>query len=184
MTTESKSGVCKFCGSPYHRGWQCRENPKNRAKLVQSKKTPSVSPRTSKRRTKPKTLNRPQLIKKYDALFSKYVRKKAEMENNLFCYTCGRRLTYDTAVVMHYQSRRYISTRFSEDNVKVGCRKCNTPDKDQPSVLEKFGEKLGAETVAHLQEQKQIRIDTPTLEANYKELQCKYSLLLENSEQE
>lgn len=188
MVTESKTGVCRFCGSPYHRGWQCRENPKNIIKVTVPKpikKSPSVSLKTSKRRVKhrPKNL-RPKLIKDYDALFSKYLRKKAELTGGLFCFTCGKRLTYETAVVMHFINRRFVSVRFDEDNVHVGCRKCNTPDINQPKVLERYAELLGEETVDRLNAKRRERISTDQLRSDYEELKWKFALLSQQADQQ
>lgn len=90
-------------------------------------------------------------------------------------------MTYDTAVVMHFISRRFISVRFDEDNVHIGCRKCNTPDIDQPKVLARYAELLGEETVKRLNNQKQQRISTIELEANYDSLRQAYNLLLKES---
>lgn len=173
---------CKYCGSPYHRGWQCRENPKNIAKIQtpkQVKKSSNLSPQTSKKRIKhrPKNL-RPKLIREYDSLFSKYLRLKAQKNNNLFCFTCGKRLTYKTAVVMHFISRRFVSVRFDENNVHVGCRKCNTPDKDQPVVLQRYAELLGEDIVEELNRKKSQKISTDLLKQNYEHLKQDYNLLL------
>lgn len=183
MTTESKNQACKFCGSPWHRGWQCRDNPKNIQRMEKARSMPKQSPelslRTSKRRSKSQGGSvRPKLIKKYDELFSKYLRLKAQKNGNLYCYTCGRRLSYDTAVVMHFYSRRYVSIRFDEDNVHIGCRKCNTPDKDQSAVLQRYAELLGMEIVERLTAKKNSRISTPELELEYNRCKESYSLLL------
>lgn len=187
MTTESSRGVCKYCGSPWHRGWQCKENPKNIVRISKpispKPKSSPVSCKGSKRRSKTQTkTSRSNLIKRYDTLFSKYLRLKAQQNNALFCYTCGKRLTYETAVVMHYISRRFVSTRFDEDNVHIGCRKCNTPDIDQPKVLERYAQLLGEETVKRLNDKKQQRISTVELEAEYEALRQQYNLLLKESD--
>lgn len=180
--SEQKTGICRFCGSPYHRGWQCKENPKVAAKLATPKpikKTLSVSPRTSKKRRKTSAKqSRAKLIRDYDALFSKYLRKKAELTNNLYCFTCGKKLTYNTAVVMHFIGRRFVSVRFDEDNVHIGCRKCNTPDINQPEVLRHYASLLGQDVVERLNNKKYDRISTPELQANYEQLKEKYKSLL------
>lgn len=186
LVSEAKLGCCKICGSKFHRAWQCRENPKNQQKIQLSMTKPKSSPASCKRstrRVKHRTkTTRPQLIKNYDALFSKYLRKKAELNRQLFCFTCGKRLTYDTAVVMHFISRRYISIRFDEDNVHIGCRKCNTPDKDQPMVLAKYASLLGQDVVEHLNEKKMEKISTVQLQANYEQLKKRYNDLLSSRE--
>ena len=165
-----KDTSCKFCGSEMHRGWQCPERPT---------KPRSMSPeRQARVKKKP---SRATLIKKYDELFSKYIRLKAQVEHNLYCYTCGKRLTYDTAVAMHFINRRYVSVRFNTDNVKVGCFKCNTPDKDQPLVLARYAELLGEETVAELEMKKHQRLSTPELEEQYENCKRLYATLQELS---
>lgn len=180
--SEAATKQCRFCGSPFHRGWQCKENPKVIAKLEArrtTKNTFQLSPRTSKQRRKATVRqSRTKLIKKYDILFSQYIRKKAELERNLFCFTCGKKLTYDTAVAMHFINRRFVSTRFDEDNVHIGCLKCNTPDKDQPDVLRRYATLLGQDVVERLNAQKYNRISTPELQANYEQLKEKYKSLL------
>lgn len=178
MTTETKTGKCKFCGSPYHRGWQCKDNPKVIARLAAAKQksyTASLSPRTAKKSVKRGNGQvRSKLIRDYDNLFSKYLRKKAELEGSLFCFTCGKRLTYDNAVVMHFIGRRFIGVRFDEDNVHVGCRKCNTPDINQPEVLRRYASLLGQDVVEELNRKKNMKISTPELQANYDHLKEKY----------
>ena len=189
MVSESKLGCCKYCGDKFHRGWQCRLNPKNIAKMNQPtppiRKSSNLSPKRSKRRVSRKTdHSRSKLIKNYDTLFSKYLRLKAQLNNGLFCFVCGKRLTYEEAVVMHFIGRRFISVRFDEDNVHIGCRKCNCPDIDQPKVLKRYAELLGEETVAELNLRKSRKISTPELEENYKALRDKYNNLLSLQEEQ
>lgn len=190
MVSESKSGVCRFCGSPYHRGWQCYKNPKIKARLEE--KSYITSPRKSaKTDSKPKSYiasrpkrksyirkspksDRRKLIHRFDDVFSQYIRRKAELEGNLYCFVCGRKLTYETAVAMHFIGRRAVSVRFNEDNCKVGCRECNAINKEQPEVLRKYAELLGEETVKRLNELKSRKISTPELKSEYE----KYCSLL------
>lgn len=183
MVSEAKLGACRYCLSPYHRGWQCRLNPKNIAKMNQpakpKPKSSNLSLKQSKRRVKPKAdHSRAKLIKKYDTLFSRYCRLKAQLNNGLFCFVCGKRLTYDEAVMMHFIGRRFISVRFDEDNVHIGCRKCNCPDRDQPAVLRRYAELLGEEVVAELNRKKVRKVPTPELEEGYESLKEKYNDLL------
>lgn len=182
LVSEAKLGCCKFCGSKFHRGWQCRENPKlkNKTSIHSSKSVPASSRESTGRvKHKPKS-TRSKLIKDYDALFSRYLRTQAELNGQLFCFTCGRRLTYSSAIVMHYISRRYIAVRFNEDNVHIGCIECNTPDKNQPAVLAKYASLLGPSTVARLDKLKTQKVSTVQLQADYEALKAKYKALLPN----
>ncbi len=175
MVSERKSGVCRFCGSPYHRGWQCKENPKVQKRLEKKKSytisKQKITPRKAAKH-RPKS-DRRKLIHKFDEVFSQYIRKKAELNGNLYCFVCGKKLTYDTAVAMHFIGRRAVSVRFDEDNCKVGCRECNAINKDQPEVLRKYENLLGEETVKRLQAKKSVKISTKDLEDLYSEYKRK-----------
>lgn len=174
--SERKDGCCKFCKSPYHRGWQCKLNPKIQDKIAKRQTKPPKAVNKPKTK-KSSSSDRKKLVHKFDELFSKYIRKKAELEGRLYCFTCGKRLTYDTAVAMHFIGRRVVSTRFDEDNVKVGCRECNAININQPKVLEKYSELLGEDVVKRLNEQKTRKISTIELENLYKSYLLKYKKL-------
>ena len=157
MVTESKLGACKYCGSPYHRGWQCIHNPKRKKTLQKVTRSPQrhstkkdiMSP-ISKKKVKQTSSgeSKKSLIKKADRVFSLYLRKKAK--KNPYCFICHKPLKYEQMVCLHFISRRFLSVRWNEDNVHVGCIKCNTPDIDQPEVLRKYASILGEDTVNHL----------------------------------
>lgn len=85
---------------------------------------------------------------------------------------------------MHFISRRFISVRFDEDNVHIGCRKCNTPDSDQPMVLKHYAELLGEDTVAELNHKKNQKVSTDQLRQDYERLRKCYDLLLKTPEEQ
>ncbi len=174
MASESKTGKCRYCGSRYHRGWQCRQNPKVVARLNKPKVHKPVTHKPRKEiKHRPKS-DRRKLIHKFDEVFSQYIRRKAESEGRLYCFVCGKKLTYETAVAMHFIGRRAISVRFNENNCKVGCRSCNAINRDQPEVLQRYAELLGADVVERLNELKRTKMTTKELEAEYE----KYRSLL------
>lgn len=58
--------------------------------------------------------------------FSKYIRKRAADDQDLIkCFTCGKYCHYKNSDAGHFQSRRYESTKFDENNVHPQCKHCN-----------------------------------------------------------
>jgi GTPase SAR1 family protein len=74
---------------------------------------------------KPKIINKKQLIKKADTVFSKYIRTKYEINGLVPCYTCGKKLEYAKSQCGHFESRSFHSIRFDENNARVQCYGCN-----------------------------------------------------------
>lgn len=72
-------------------------------------------------------LSRSKIVKKLDAEFSRYIRLKyADHNGYVKCYTCQRvRHFKDSMQCGHFMSRRFYSTRFSEDNCRPQCYGCN-----------------------------------------------------------
>lgn len=67
-----------------------------------------------------------KLRDKLDAIFSKYIRiKHADCNGYCRCYTCGAIVPWTKIQCGHYMSRRFLSTRFMEQNVRPQCMKCN-----------------------------------------------------------
>lgn len=61
-----------------------------------------------------------------DAVFSRYIRLKySDKDGNCRCISCGRVLPWREIQNGHYMSRRYMSTRFAEDNCRPQCVACN-----------------------------------------------------------
>ena len=68
----------------------------------------------------------PKMRAKLDKIFSLYVRlKNADNSGNVECFTCGITKHYKKIQAGHFQSRRYMNTRWSEVNVQPQCVKCN-----------------------------------------------------------
>lgn len=71
-------------------------------------------------------LSKPKLRDKLDAVFSKYIRLKySDAKGYCRCISCGKILPWKEIQNGHYMSRRYMSTRFSEDNCRPQCVACN-----------------------------------------------------------
>ena len=70
-----------------------------------------------------------KLKKELDTIFSVYIRLRESNEYGYCqCFTCGKVGHYKTGGMQngHFQSRKHLSTRFSEDgNCEVQCVSCN-----------------------------------------------------------
>lgn len=74
----------------------------------------------------PRKPSRKTLIKKLDALFSQYVRKKNADKNDMCtCVTCKQKIHYKEIQAGHFMSRKHYSTRWDIDNVHPQCVACN-----------------------------------------------------------
>jgi len=74
----------------------------------------------------PRKPSRKTIVKKLDAIFSKYVRlKDADFKGNCICVTCGRSYYWKEIQAGHFISRKHYSTRWDERNVKPQCYSCN-----------------------------------------------------------
>lgn len=72
--------------------------------------------------------NRKKLIIKLDKVFSKYIRLR-DSSNGIFkCCSCGQLKPYSSADAGHFINRRWMSTRWREDNVHAQCSSCNRFD--------------------------------------------------------
>lgn len=68
----------------------------------------------------------PKLKKELDRIFSIYIRlRHADTQGNCKCFTCGKVAHYKRMQNGHFQSRRFLPTRFNEQNCQVQCVKCN-----------------------------------------------------------
>lgn len=67
-----------------------------------------------------------QLEKKLDTVFSQYIRlKHSDAKGYCRCISCGHVHHWKKIQNGHYMSRRYKSTRWSEDNCRPQCVGCN-----------------------------------------------------------
>ena len=73
----------------------------------------------------PKKPTRKSLIKKLDAVFSIYIRRKNAINDIAQCITCGKKDHWKKLQNGHFMSRKHYATRWDEDNVEVQCSACN-----------------------------------------------------------
>ena len=69
-----------------------------------------------------------KLKKELDKWFSLYIRLRDATDEGLCqCFTCGKVAHYKTGSMQcgHFQSRKYHSTRWNEQNCQVQCVGCN-----------------------------------------------------------
>lgn len=88
----------------------------------------------------------PSLIKKLDAVYSRYIRQKdAGFGGQVSCFTCGSRKHWSEQQCGHYVSRSVKSLRFYEKNTHVQCVGCNifkhgAPDEYALALQLKYGD--------------------------------------------
>ena len=71
-------------------------------------------------------MSKPKLIKELDVWFSRYIRLKySDNRGYCRCISCGKVYFWKEIQNGHYMSRRYMSTRFSEDNCRPQGVECN-----------------------------------------------------------
>ena len=66
-----------------------------------------------------------KLKKELDKWFSLYIRLRESTEGLCQCFTCGKVDHYKRMQNGHFQSRRFLPTRFDEENCQVQCPACN-----------------------------------------------------------
>jgi len=77
-------------------------------------------PRTAKKPTRSK------LVKKLDVVFSQYIRlSNADKNGYCTCVTCSKKFHWKEIQAGHFMSRKHFSIRWSEENVKPQCKRCN-----------------------------------------------------------
>lgn len=86
------------------------------------------------------------LVKKIDKVFSLYIRKR-DCKNGVFvCCSCGQMKLEQQADAGHFINRKWMSTRWREDNVHAQCRSCNRFNEGNASgyalfMIAKYGNK-------------------------------------------
>lgn len=87
-------------------------------------------------------MSRSKEIKKLDAVFSKYIRRKyADSRGMVECFTCRQKKKVEAMHAGHFMSRAAYSTRWLHDeengltNVQPQCPKCNLFDQNQNYVF-------------------------------------------------
>ena len=71
-------------------------------------------------------MSKPKLIKELEVWFGRYIRLKySDSRGYCRCISCGKVYFWKEIQNGHYMSRRYMSTRFSEDNCRPQGVECN-----------------------------------------------------------
>ena len=73
----------------------------------------------------PRKASRKTIVKKLDAIFSIYIRRRYAKNDIAECVTCGKQDHWKNLQAGHFMSRKHYSTRWDEDNVEVQCMGCN-----------------------------------------------------------
>ena len=74
----------------------------------------------------PRKPTRKGLVKKLDTIFSQYIRmRNANANGYVECVTCGKQDHWKSMDCGHFMSRKFMSTRWHEDNCQVQCKSCN-----------------------------------------------------------
>jgi len=66
-----------------------------------------------------------KLKKELDKWFSLYIRLRHAIDCVSECYTCNKKDHYKRMDAGHFQSRKFLATRWCEENVQVQCKRCN-----------------------------------------------------------
>ena len=93
----------------------------------------------------PRKTSRKTLVKKLDAVFSEYIRRKYADKNGIVsCYTCGKKKFWkgDWMQNWHFISRKSRILRWRESNCRPQCYSCNVMRYGESYI---FGVKLNEE---------------------------------------
>jgi|TARA_R110002012_G_scaffold69432_2_gene179796 hypothetical protein len=127
----------------------------------------------------PKKPKRSTVVKKLDAIFSQYIRKRNSDNGKAVCFTCGKVDDWQNLQCGHFQSRRHYSTRWDDLNCQVQCAKCNIFSYGEQYKFGVFlNAKFGRATASklHVKAQKQVKFQTYELQDMIK----KYQELVDN----
>jgi len=93
-----------------------------------------------------------KLVKKLDAVFSKYIRwYYADDSGYVECYTCAVSKPVKEMQCGHFQSRKHRSTRWHKNNCRPQCVKCNVFSQGEQYMFGKLLElEIGKENVEQL----------------------------------
>ena len=69
-----------------------------------------------------------KLVKKLDTVFSKFIRARDSKDGMFRCCSCSQLKPYEQADCGHFINRRWMATRWREDNCAAQCRSCNRFD--------------------------------------------------------
>jgi hypothetical protein len=73
----------------------------------------------------PKKISRSGLVKKLDAEFSVFIRRRYATHGKATCFTCDKIDDWNKLQCGHFQSRKHYATRWDETNCQVQCVGCN-----------------------------------------------------------
>lgn len=97
-----------------------------RAKPIKKEKSKFEISEVKTKKKLPNKFSKKKLIEKLDSIFSKYIRLKySDSQGICQCISCTTRKRWTDIQNGHYMSRRYFSTRWSEDNCRPQCVACN-----------------------------------------------------------
>jgi hypothetical protein len=115
---------------------------------------------------KRKKLSRGKLVKKLDAIFSRYIRLRHAKNEIVECFTCGVKAHYkDNMQCGHFQSRRFYSTRWDETNCQVQCKSCNIyKEGEQFKFGTNLNKQFGKKTSERLEVKAREIVKIPTYE--------------------
>ena len=127
-----------------------------------------------------------KLKKELDKWFSLYIRLREANEYGMVqCFTCGIVRGYKDGMQNgHFQSRKHLATRFSEDgNCEVQCLKCNIFDSGQQYLFSlRLDEKYGEGRAEELEQLARTTLKISRVE--YEEKISYYKSLVKNLKEE
>lgn len=137
---------CGVCGEDIHRPicyTKLRGEPKycsNICRYKVSKKPPDHGDIAIKNST-----TRASAKRRLDRIFSRYIRLRDTQDGYGKCCSCSKIITYEEGDAGHFINRRWLATRWREDNVFLQCRPCNRFDEGNMAgygifMLNKFGQ--------------------------------------------
>ena len=97
-----------------------------RAKYPAKEKSKFDATEVKTKKKLPNKFSKKKLTEKLDEIFSKYIRLKYSDKNGYCrCISCGKPHYWKDIQNGHYMSRRYMSTRWAEDNCRPQDIACN-----------------------------------------------------------
>lgn len=132
-----------------------------------------------------KVKKKPDYKKKLDEIFSQYIRLKHSNDKGYCrCISCGRIHFWKDIQNGHYMSRRYLSTRFHENNCRPQCVSCNIFNQGNAQMYRRgLISEIGEEAVDLIE----VRAKTLTVhysDFEYQELYKYYKALVDEMKKE
>lgn len=84
-------------------------------------------------------------VKSLDKVFSQFIRLRDSKDGAFMCCSCRQYKPYEQADAGHFINRKWMTTRWREDNVHAQCRACNRFDEGNSAgyamfMIRKYGE--------------------------------------------